>query len=325
MDSDKIMSFVKENKIVSLIGAIFLVAIVLLAMLTGPRSVPYMSNADIGAPSYMYETDGMMKSGVYMEQRAETSSSGGSYVEVKEGSMTIKTENAESDASGIRGLAESSAGYVEDLRKYENDYNLNINMRVRIPSTDFEGFVDTLKDRYDEEGFSVSFYRLSTEREIGELEILETAFTNYEELRNRTMLIPLDEKQINLLFEITEKELEIKGLERRYSSSLSGKEERSDYSTLNVVLQEKKEISIMPEDLGDELRLKIKRALDEIANSLMDIVTGSIVVFVSTIKYVIYFIVIAIPLILGFRVMKWIYKKISKGWQSEKIKIMPPA
>ncbi|MCK4809177.1 MAG: DUF4349 domain-containing protein, partial [Candidatus Aenigmarchaeota archaeon] len=261
---------------------------------------------------YMYESDGMSKSGLNMVQRAEAPSSGGSYVEVKEGSMTIRTENAEDDASAIRGLAEASEGYVEDFRKYENDYNLNINMRVRIPSAGFEGFVDSLKERYDDKSFSVSFYRLSTEREIGELEILDTAFMNYEELRNRTLMIPLDEKQINLLFEITEKELEIKRLERQYSSSLSSKEERSDYSTLSVVLEEKKEISIMPEDLGDELRLKIKRALDEIANSLMDIVTGSIVVFVSAIKYVIYFIVIAIPLILGFRVMKRIYGKISK-------------
>ncbi|MCK5062974.1 MAG: DUF4349 domain-containing protein, partial [Candidatus Aenigmarchaeota archaeon] len=195
MDSDKIVSFVKENKIVSLIGAIFLIAIMLVAFnwAVGFRSVQYMSNADmIGAPSHMYdmyESEGMMKSGVYMEQRADTPSSGSSYVEVKEGSMTIKTENAESDASAIRELAESSEGYVEDFRKYENDYNLNINMRVRIPSAGFEDFVDTLKDRYDEESFSVSFYRLSTEREIGELEILETAFTNYEELRNRTMMI----------------------------------------------------------------------------------------------------------------------------------------
>ncbi len=314
MDSDKIVTFVKENKIVSLIFAILLVAIMILALnwATGFRSVQYMSADMVGSSSYMYESDGMSKSGFNVVQRAESTSSGSSYVEVKEGSMTIETDNAEGDASAIRGLAEASDGYVEDLRKYENDYNLNINMRVRIPSDDFEGFVDTLKERYDDKSFSVSFYRLSTEREIGELEILNTAFMNYEELRNRTMMIPLDEKQINLLFEITEKELEIKRLERQYSSSLSGKEERSDYSTLTVTLQEKKEINMMPEDLGDELKLKIKRALDEIANSLMDIVTGSIVVFVSAIKYVIYFIVIAIPLILGFRVMKRIYGKISK-------------
>ena len=314
MDSDKIVTFVKENKIVSLVLAILLVAIVLVALnwAAGFRSVQYMNADMVGSSSYMYESDAVSKSGFNVALMAESPSSGSSYVEVKEGSMTIKTDNAEGDASAIRGLAETSEGYVENLRKYENDYNLNINMRVRLPSASFEGFVDTLKERYDDKSFSVSFYRLSTEREIGELEILETAFMNYEELRNRTMMIPLDEKQINLLFEITEKELEIKRLERQYSSSLSGKEERSDYSTLSVVLEEKKDISIMPEDLGDELKLKIKRALDEIANSLMDIVTGSIVVFVSAIKYVIYFIVIAIPLILGFRVMKRIYGKISK-------------
>ncbi len=314
MDSDKIVTFVKENKIVSLVLAILLVAIVLVALnwATGFRPAESMSVNMVGSSSYMYESDGMSKSGFNTALMAESPSSGSSYVEVKEGSMTIETDNAEGDASAIRSLAEASEGYVENLRKYENDYNLNINMRVRLPSASFEGFVDTLKQRYDDKSFSVSFYRLSTEREIGELEILETAFMNYEELRDRTMMIPLDEKQINLLFEITEKELEIKRLERQYSSSLSGKEERSDYSTLSVVLEEKKDISIMPEDLGDELKLKIKRALDDIANSLMDIVTGSIVVFVSAIKYVIYFIVIAIPLILGFRVMKRIYGKISK-------------
>jgi len=127
MDSDKIVTFVKENKIVSLIFAVLLVFIVVAVFngLGGLRSAQYMSADMIGASSYMYESDGMSKSGFNVALRAESApSSGGSYVEVKEGSMTIKTDNAEDDASAIRGLAESSDGYVEDFRKYENDYNL---------------------------------------------------------------------------------------------------------------------------------------------------------------------------------------------------------
>ena len=71
--------------------------------------------------------------------------SSGSYVEVKEGSMSIETKNAEQDASEIRSLTESFGGYVEDERKYDNVYNTNINIRSRIPDDKFQGFVDTLK------------------------------------------------------------------------------------------------------------------------------------------------------------------------------------
>ncbi len=320
MDQKEIVSFIQKNKALSLIGLLFLVAILFVVSSIG-SNIQLMSNAgvsdSVGSRSYQTESLALSKSagmsfdGLSWEESLAGSSSN-SYVEVKEGSMTIETDNAENDASEIRLSVESFGGYIEDLRKYDSSYNLNINMRARIPEASFQEFVDVLKSKYDEKDFSVSFYRLSTQREHDELDVLNAAFANYEALRNRTMMIDLDESQINLLFKIIEKELEIKRLEKQYTSSLSDKQERSDYSTLTIELQQKKEISIMPENLGNQLRLKAKDALSNIANSLMDIATGSIAVFVSAIKSVIYFILIVIPLIAGFRVLKRIYAKMSK-------------
>ena len=322
MDQKEIVSFIQKNKALSLIGLVFFVAILFVVSII-VSNIGLMSNSgasdSLGLRSQsdaMYAESASVKSGGLdfgsVWDASSVADSASSYVEVKEGSMTIDTDNAEDDASEIRLSVESFGGYIEDLRKYDSSYNLNINMRARIPEASFQDFVDVLKRNYDEDDFSVSFYRLSTQREHDELDVLNAAFANYEALRNRTMLIDLDEKQINLLFKIIEKELEIKRLEKQYTSSLAGKQERSDYSTLTIALQQKKEISIMPENLGNQLRLKVKNALSDIVNSLMDIATGSIVVFVSAIKAVIYFILVVIPLIAGFRVLKRIYAKMSK-------------
>ncbi|MBW6462280.1 MAG: DUF4349 domain-containing protein [DPANN group archaeon] len=316
MNSEQIITFIKNNKILSFVGIIIIFAVILLVLnvLIQTTSIKFMSQtnsiSDSATKGYNMGLSEESRFSGMVQTNAPTMS--GSYVEVKEGSMTIETENAETDAEDIRALAESSDGYIEDLRKYEDSYNTNINIKVRVHESSFQVFVDNLKERYDDKSFSVSFYRVSTQRETGELEILSSAFTDYEELRDRTMKIALDENQINLLFRITEKELELKRLEKQYATSLSGKEDISEYSTINIVLQEKKMITVMPENLGDQLRLKVKNSLSNIANSLMDIVTGSITVLVSTTKYVIFFIFLAIPILIGLRILKRIYLMISK-------------
>lgn len=317
---EKTATFLKKNKLAAILGILLLFAIALLVtMLTSggmTKSARSMDNAGIGAPSSMMQESLSYKSadggfGTRYQSNSAPAPSSGSYVEVKEGSMTIDTKNAEGDSGAIRSLAESSGGYIEDTRKYDNDYSVNINLRARVPEENFQSFVDTLKNRYDEKEFTVSFYRVSTQREIDELSIINTAYGNYAEIRNRTMQIALDEKQIDLLLKITQNELELKRIERQYTSSLSDKQARSDYATINIALQEKKTVKIMPENLGNQLRLKAKNALSDIVNSLMDIVTGSLSVFVGAVKYVVYIILLAIPLIFGYRILGRIYNAIA--------------
>lgn len=322
MLSEKTAAFLKENKLAAILGAILLIVVALWVLSLAGNFVA-KSGARMQSDSmYLGASSSMAKESIaynsagggfgtnYQSNSMPTPSSG-SYVEVKEGSMIIDTKDAEVDSAAIRTLAESSGGYIEDTRKYDNDYSTNINLRARVPEAEFQTFVDALKSRYDEKEFTVSFYRVSTQNEISELSIINTAFGNYAEIRNRTMQIALDEHQINLLLKITQNELELKRLERQYSSSLSDKQARSEYATINIVLEEKKTVKIMPENLGNQLRMKVKNALSDITNSLMDIVTGSIAVFVGAVKYVVYIILFVIPLIFGFRILSRIYRAIS--------------
>ncbi len=320
MLSEKTAAFVKENKLAVILGMILIVFIIAgaFSLITGlQRSIQGSTNMAMydGVSSEMARDSALKTAvsgfGTNYQSNAAPSPSSGSYVEVKEGSMTIDTDDAEGDSAAIRSLAESSGGYIEDTRKYDNDYSTNINLRARVPEANFESFVDALKGRYDEKEFAVSFYRVSTQREISELSIIDNAFSNYAEIRNRTMQIALDENQINLLLRITQNELELKRLERQYSSSLSDKQARSEYATINIALEEKKTVKIMPENLGNQLRMKMKNALSDITNSLMDIVTGSIAVFVGAVKYVIYIILFVIPLIFGYKILAKVYAAIS--------------
>lgn len=316
------MNFVKKHKLVVAVGAI-LAIIVLAAVISiilggfQQSAVPTYYDRSGGGGFNSAEKALIMgaPSRSIMPAPTYTPSPGaGPYVEVKESSLTIETTDADGDSLQIRTLTESIDGYVEDSQKYETESRININMRARVPADRFQEFVDSLNAQYEPKDFSVSFYRLSIQRETNELDIIATALANYGELRNRTMAIPLDEKQINLLFTLTQKELDLKRLEKQYTSSLAGKQQLSDYSTVTMTLEQKKEVKIMPEDLGERLRLKVKGALDDIANSVMDLLTGSVAVFVSAIQGVIYILLVAMPLIAGYRLLKkayvWITAKI---------------
>ncbi|MCK5474227.1 MAG: DUF4349 domain-containing protein, partial [Candidatus Aenigmarchaeota archaeon] len=151
MVPEDVKSFIMKNKVVAFMGTILLVFILLFALtFILPMSKSSISQ-NLGGASYDM---GMSRESLDFDSKGLSDSlkapntvySSGSYVEVKEGSMSIETKNAEQDASEIRSLTESFGGYVEDERKYDNVYNTNINIRSRIPDDKFQGFVDTLKN-----------------------------------------------------------------------------------------------------------------------------------------------------------------------------------
>ncbi|MCK4550659.1 MAG: DUF4349 domain-containing protein, partial [Candidatus Aenigmarchaeota archaeon] len=250
MVPEDVKSFIMKNKAVAFVGTILLVFILLFAFslfsgsqMSGMKSAnSAFYSADMAQESASYGIKGLSYNSNTQTRTDE--SSGPSYVEVKEGSMSIETKSAEQDASEIRSLTESFGGYIEDERKYDNTYNTNINIRSRIPDDNFHGFVDTLKNTYDEKSFTLSFYRVSTQNEINELDILNTALGSYSELRTRAMQTELNSNQIDLLFKITEKELALKRLEKQYTTTLSNKQQKSSYATITVTLEQKKDVAI---------------------------------------------------------------------------------
>ncbi|MGC9310609.1 MAG: hypothetical protein ACP5E4_02690 [Candidatus Aenigmatarchaeota archaeon] len=126
-------------------------------------------------------------------------------------------------------------------------------------------------------------------------------------LREKANGMELTDEQVDMLFRITEKELELRRLQKSYESSLTSKEKQSEFSTMTVTLQQKKSVKVVPENLGNRLRNKIKYALDDISNTTMDIFTGTVALFFSAVKFAVYGLVVLVVLIFGYRVALSLY------------------
>ncbi len=309
---DEQITWAKKNKLLSIVLAVAILFVLSVSFMFLQSGLMYASQMVTSESlSEGYYAPGMAKSGDFdsVNYRHQDSADSGAYVEVKEGSMRIETKDAENDADSIKGLTADYEGYMENMRKSETDLYLNIYLRARIPSEKFDGYVEQLKSRYDEKSFNINFYRLSTERELGEIELIQKTLDDYEAIRIKANNMELSKDQLNMLLLLTKNELELKRLARQYESSLTGKEKRSEYATLSITLEQKKDAKIMPENLGNRFRNKIKNALDDIANSSMDIITGSVSLFFAAIKYAVYLIVLFIPLMVCYRVLKRIYSR----------------
>lgn len=298
-------AFAKKNKILTGVIAliILLVVVVVFNSMQGALSSTGMEN------TYYGESEALSK-GVSSPSYDRSYSGSGSYVEVTEGSMSIETKNAESDAEAIKSTTASFGGYLENTMKSENDLYVQIYLRARVPSDKFDDYFNLLKQNYDEKSFNIQFYRVSTQKELDELQLIESTLNNYEDLRTKANKMDLTKDQLEILMDLTKKELELKQLQKQYTSSLSDKEQRGEYSMISITLQQQKEIKITPENLKNRLKNKAKQALDDSANSVMDILTGTVSLFFAAIKYAVYLIVLFVPLAVGYKIAKRLYAKL---------------
>jgi hypothetical protein len=321
---DNAVEWAKKNKIAA--ALILLIGLWILIKIVAPFALYTVSSSALSqkypggygpemAPSVSYD-EAYYGSGAEYYSRKDSPVSGywggtdgGAYVEVKSGSIGIKTESAVSDSAAIEGLAKSLEGYIENTQKSESDYYLNIYLTARLPSESFDFFVSSLRENYEVKSFNINFYRLSTQRELDELGLIEKTISDYEKLREKANDMELSEEQVNLLFKIAEKELELRRLQKNYESSLESKEKQSEYSTITITLMETKKVQLMPENLGNRLRNKVKYALDDASNSVMELFTGTLVVFFDALLFVVKGLVVLIVAMAGYRVALVIYRR----------------
>lgn len=69
----------------------------------------------------------------------------------------------------------------------------------------------------------------------------------------------------------------------------------------------------MPEDKGRELITKLRNSVNEIVNSLIDLATMPIVLIVKVFVYIIYAIIILVPIFMAYKVIRKIF-----DWIEEK-------
>jgi DNA-binding transcriptional MerR regulator len=234
----------------------------------------------------------------------------GSYVQVQEGSIQISSEDVEEDISRIESLAGNYDGWIESRSKTHGDLYTNADLTVKVKSENFQNFTSDIEEEFEVESYNVNNYRLYTERERDELDILNDTMSEVESIREEVQSMENNAEKLDLLMQITEKELEVQEKRNEYENRLSDKQQRGDYATVNLKLKEKRRIDLMPDDLGQSLKNEVNEMVDNVANTLITTLTGGVEIFFTAVKYLIYLAIVAIPATIAWILGRRIYGRI---------------
>ncbi len=236
-------------------------------------------------------------------------SGAGEFVEVQEASYDVTADDAETAASTTATIAQDFSGYVQSRTKRESTRQVTVHMTVRVPVDDFEAFNQEVRDRLDVSTYEVRNYRVSIQRELDEIAVLERSLQDYEDIRERVLAEETTTESLELLATLTEKELWVTEQLRYYQRELSETQQRGDLATVQVTITQDKDVDIVPEDIGDRFREAVKQMLDDTVRIVIDTVTGVLVVFLQVVQAIIYLVVILVPLMLAYRVGRRFYRR----------------
>jgi len=234
---------------------------------------------------------------------------GGSFVEVKEADFTVESNDVESDSSTLKRMADDHDGYTERSNKEVSDLYERVSLTVRVPRDRFPAFTDTMQREFNVESYSVSNFRISTQREVDELTILNKSMADYERIREDIKGMETDREKMELLMDVTERQLELERKEKNYERELSDKQQRGQMSTVRIELKDRRSVDIWPDNIWNRFKDKVKQMLDTVVTTLMDTITGSVTLFVTAIQYIVYGAVIIIPFAAAYQIARRAYRR----------------
>ncbi len=255
------------------------------------------------------EFEGAASQGVTDGDISPSEGSGGRHVEIKEGQMSIESDNAARDASRVREEAEQHNGHVEESNKRETNTRLRISLTARVPSDNFEGFTKALREQFDVKDYSIRNVRLPVQRELDELSIITQSMEDYQNIREEIKSMETGEEKIQLLMKVTDNELELQQRKKNFERQLSGKQRRSDLATLTVRVEEKKVARMLPEDVGNRFRDRMKDAIDTSVDAGISVVAGGVALLANVIKWIVYAIIVVVPVAFVYRYAKRFYRR----------------
>lgn len=303
---DQLEGWIADHKLVT-----FLIVI---AILVPALFLTFLSSSGVHYASQNFEKSVESGNGLadYSAKPDEgTGGSAGSYVEVQEGDVNIKSENVDKDSNKVKDYVKQFNGYVEQSHKSYSDFYNKISLTIRLPSEGekLNQFIEELKQEFKVESYNVKNYRISIQQEMDELTVLNKTIGDYEEIRQEVNQMENNREKMDLLMELTEKELDLKEKQDNYERDLSREEMRGDMATVNVMIKEKKSVKVIPQNIGNRFKNKVQDMLDSIVNILMNIVTFGVTLFFRVIQIIIYLIIIIVPLAFAYKLGKKAYRK----------------
>lgn len=231
---------------------------------------------------------------------------------IHEGQATIKSDDAEQDAHVLREIVERHDGYIEEGAKRETTTRISVTSTVRVPVDNFETLVHDIMNRFDIENHEIKNIRVGIQRELDEMEIIRKTFEEYGRIREEIQNLPIGEEKISLLMEITEQELELASRKKLFERQLGGKERQADLATLTLTFNQKVKANIWPEDLGNEFRDRVHTGVEEISKAAMNTIVYSVVLVVWVVQFIVYAIVIIVPIIFVTKIGIRLYRRFTR-------------
>ncbi len=229
-----------------------------------------------------------------------------SQIEIREGSMSVKSKSAESDFAKLREAVEGYDGYIENSSKNEWATTLQIDAQVRIPVTSFDDLISFLEEGFDIRSFTVTDYRVETQQQLDELAIIKQALEDYDVMRKKLQGATVDSEKIRVLSEITREMQQLAREQKRIEGNLDGLQEKSDMAMVSVTFRETVSPKIWPDDVVVRFRDHLSWAIETVIKTITNLFANGIVVFVKVIEYIFYVILIVVPVRFTWR---WIIGK----------------
>lgn len=305
MSEKNISTWIKQNKVLTgviciLAGLLILYIIPIQPFLgtttKSPVYDPFVGDSVESIDSPSFELDVLD----YSRETTTTSTQ----LDVREGRMEVKTQEAENDFEILKNIAEQKNGHIETSSKNETNILLTINAKVRIPSENFDEFVGNIEKNFEVEDFQLSNYKIEVQQQIDELDIIEQAIRDYNFLREETLKLEDGEERINLLSSITREMQYLAQQQRDLERRLGSQEEKSELSTINIVFKEKLTPNLWPEDLGHTFLDRINWGIEEIATTFVSLLANSFVLLVKVVEYIIYATIIILPISFAWKLFK---------------------
>ncbi|WP_167618845.1 DUF4349 domain-containing protein [Maribellus sediminis] len=177
---------------------------------------------------------------------------------IKDGRIGIQVDNLENSKSRIDTLVKNHGGYYDNESFNNSDWKSSYNLKIRIPSTNFENFINKIETGEGEIKYKEIDARDVTDQFID----LETRLQNKKNYLKRYNELLAKAQTVKDILEIEEK---IRVIEEEIESTTGRIKYLSDlveYSTLDLTITKQKDFKYNPANRGNFIE-KLKQALSK--------------------------------------------------------------
>jgi len=162
---------------------------------------------------------------------------------IKDGRIGLEVDDLDGSKNNIDGLVKLKGAYYAKERFDDSKYESSYFLKIRIPSDEFESFVN----EFSSFNGKVTFKEIKSRDVTSEFIDLETRLTNKRKYLEKYRNLLASAKTVKDVLQI---ENEIRGLEEEIESTVGRLKYLKDlvgYSTLDLVLTKKKDFKYIPE------------------------------------------------------------------------------